>query len=154
MRERALVESVPALAGERRVLFDRRRRPTPVLSSYVLFGRRSAGRREGEDENIYVDRYATWLLAAVVLILGLNVLDAYFTLLHLNRGGEELNPLVERLIDLGPIPFVATKTVITALCLSFLVVHQTFVLVRRVIGFVLAFYGLLLLYHLYLRLLC
>ncbi|MEM6289474.1 MAG: hypothetical protein AAF845_20210, partial [Bacteroidota bacterium] len=37
---------------------DRRRRPTPMFSRYWLRGRRrSGGRRPGEDENVYVDRY-------------------------------------------------------------------------------------------------
>lgn len=142
----------PDLSCERRRGGDRRRRPTPFLSRHTLFGRRRGGRRDGEDVNVYVDRYDALLLGAVVAILGLNVLDAYFTLLHLNRGGTELNPLVAELIDCGPLAMVSVKTAVTALCLAFLVMHQTFVFVRRIIGLVLVFYGLLLLYHLFLRL--
>jgi hypothetical protein len=44
-------------------------------------------------------QYSPDLLAAVTLIVGLNVLDAFFTLIVLEEGGSEVNPLVQSALD-------------------------------------------------------
>jgi hypothetical protein len=79
---------------------DRRKKPTPILSQYTLFGRRSSFRRsEDQRRGGYVDRYDQKLFMSLLLLTGLNILDAIFTILILGSGGEELNPLVSWAID-------------------------------------------------------
>jgi hypothetical protein len=43
--------------------------------------------------------YSPDLLIALTLILGLNVLDAMFTMIILDQGGREVNPLVQLAMD-------------------------------------------------------
>ena len=79
---------------------DRRKKPTPMLSRYTLSGRRSTFRRAEDQRNGgYVDRYGLNLLICLILIAGLNVLDAFFTIIILESGGHEVNPLVRWTIN-------------------------------------------------------
>ena len=139
-----------ALSQERRQGPDRRRRPTPLFSRYTLFGRRRDFRRDGEAANAYVDRYSPAMMAALVLIVGLCVLDALFTLLYIQRGGSELNPVMAAAIEVGVVPFLAVKNGLTILGILFLCVHKNFRFVRPLIAGVLLLYVALLAYHLYL----
>jgi hypothetical protein len=70
---------------------DHRRKPTPMLSRYTVYcGRRSSfRRREDRHRGGYVDRYSPRLFSMLILIVGLNVLDAVFTRMILNCGGIE-----------------------------------------------------------------
>jgi len=135
---------------ERRRGPDRRRRPTPIFSRYTIFGRRQAFRRQEEGGNAYVDRYSPRMMAALVTIMVLCVLDALFTLLYLQRGGSELNPIMAAAIRMGVGPFLAIKNGLTILGVLFLCLHKNFRHVKPVIAGVLGLYLLLLLYHLYL----
>jgi hypothetical protein len=86
---------------ETRLIEDRRRQPTPMLSPYTLKGRRKGfSNQEGFPKEGYVDHYGPALLAVLVLISGLNCLDSLFTLKILHYGGRELNPIVESMIAL------------------------------------------------------
>jgi hypothetical protein len=139
-----------ALDIERRRGPDRRRRPTPILSRYTIVGRRRAFRREEEGGNAYVDRYSPRMAAALVAIMVLCVLDALFTLLYLQRGGTELNPLMAAAIEMGVVPFLAIKNGLTIVGVLFLCLHKNFRHVKPVIAGVLVLYTLLMAYHLYL----
>lgn len=86
---------------ERRVLKDRRKKPTPILSRYTFWGRRKDFRRKSDKERGgYVDRYSPGILFFMTLIVGLNILDAIFTTMILDLGGYELNPIVRSVIFL------------------------------------------------------
>ena len=130
---------------------DRRRRPTPALSRYSLLGGRRAGdRREDGVAPHYVDRYEPLLAAALVAIAALCAFDAVFTLLYIQRGGSEANPLMAAVIDWGPRPFLVVKCVVTNAGLIVLCLHKNFRYVKQVIGALLGIYTLLLGYHLWL----
>lgn len=148
-----VVEHPQTLAAERRGGPDRRRRPTPMLSRYALFGgRRRTVRRVEEREGAFVDVHGPRLLLMTVSIVALNMLDAWFTLLFLSHGGQELNPLVQLVLDLGghPWPFLLMKTVgIGCLC-AFLVLTKHFRSARIGLWFVLVGYSALLAWHFYL----
>jgi hypothetical protein len=45
----------------------------------------------------------------VVFVILCSALDALFTLLHIQQGGSEANPLMALLLDYGTIPFVGLK---------------------------------------------
>ncbi len=130
---------------------DRRRRPTPALSRYSLFGgRRAADRRGVASDAVYVDRYEPWLAAALVAIAALCAFDAVFTLLYIQKGGSEANPVMAAVIEWGPRPFLIVKCLITNVGLVVLCLHKNFRYVKQVIGALLGVYGALLLYHLWL----
>lgn len=129
---------------------DRRRRPTGLLSRYTFFGGRRKGDRRGDSANLYVDLYEPALAASLVTIGLLCALDAVFTLLYIQQGGEEANPLMAEVIEWGPQAFVLVKCGVTNLGLGVLCVHKNFRWVRGVIHGLLAAYVALFAYHLYL----
>lgn len=116
----------------------------------LLGGKREGGRRTGEVDNIFVDRFpqSVFLLAGLVLLL--NCLDAFFTLFFLGMGGEEVNPVALFMLDLGPMVFLAAKTLGIGLCTAYLVLVRKFKGVTWGFVVVLAIYFCLLAWHLYL----
>ena len=136
---------------ERRVQPDRRLFGTRLFSRYLLQGNRVGGRRAGENRNLYVDRFHPGDLMLTGGILILNILDAWFTLNYLGKGGSEANPIARFLMEQGTGWFVFSKAVVVALCVLFLMMHKTFHLVRPALWTLLGFYSLLLAYHLYLQ---
>ena len=134
---------------ERRVHADRREVRPSFFSRRAMVGRRASGRRMGEHQNLYVDRYLPGDLLLAVAILVLNVLDAWFTLVYLDRGGTEANPVAQFLMDQQW--FVFCKAVLVALCVIFLTVHKTFRFVRPALYGLFCFYLMLLGYHIYLH---
>jgi hypothetical protein len=138
-------------AAQRRSRSDRRLTATPMLSRFSWWGgKRAAGRRTHERRNIYVDVHGPLLLAVVVTLTGLNFLDAYFTVLFLSYGGQELNPVVEALLTLGPWPFVLAKSLGVGVCVGFLTLTKNFLAARIGLGVLCVGYGALLAWHFYL----
>jgi hypothetical protein len=130
---------------------DRRDRPTRRLSRYSFFGgRRREVRRGHELEGTYVDLYSTPLLSAVLWVALMNVGDSFFTLLHLQAGGIELNPIAERLLQAGRVGFVFWKCLLISVALLVLTLHKNFWLARMGLWMAAGSYTLLVAYHLYL----
>ena len=75
-----------------------------MVSRYWLHGRRRGGRRDGERQGIYVDRYTRLESVLIGWIAGAAVADLALTLLHLSQGGEEANPLMAWFLHVGGIP--------------------------------------------------
>lgn len=123
-----------------------------MFSRYTFFGgRRRGGRRTGEHEGIYVDRYNPGMVVLFLAILILNILDAYFTLVYIQCGGTEANPVAQVFLDLGEIPFILVKSVAIGICLLVLIMHKTFYSLPRVLFGICIFYCLLLVYHIVLQ---
>jgi len=141
----------PLTASERRAGPDRRSPPTfpPRFSPYRR--RRSAGRREA-DEAGYVDIYnpASWAVA--ISILALSLLDALFTVFHLELGlAQEANPLMKTVLQYGGnYGFVSVKVAMTAFPLAIIVLHKEWRLARFAARIILVSYAILTSYHLYL----
>ena len=128
---------------------DRRVRPTPRLSRYSLFGgRRAAVRRPGDIEGSFVDRYGRGIVLAVVWVALMNIGDSFFTLVHLQAGGIELNPVAQLLLETGRWNFVFAKSLLIGLALSVLVLHKNFFLARIGLWTAAGTYTLLVGYHL------
>ena len=129
---------------------DRRKRPTPRFSRYTLFGgrRRSGGRREGENDGAFVDQYSGRLVIAMLWIAAMNSLDSFFTLLHLQSGGIELNPVADAMLATGRLGFVASKSLLIIIPLVVLTLHKNFPLARAGIWTAAGAYTLLVGYHL------
>lgn len=138
---------------QRRCDGDRRARPTPMWSRYALFGgRRRTVRRREEREGAFVDVHGPRMFVLVVAIVALNLLDAWFTLLFLSHGGQELNPVVQFVLDFGghPWPFVLLKTVGIGFACAFLTMTKHFRSARWGLGVVFVGYAALLAWHFYL----
>jgi hypothetical protein len=104
------------------------------LSKFILRGQRTSFRRD-EDRGAggYVDRYGPGLLFFLVLILGLNVLDAFLTMTILEDGGWEMNPVVRSAIQLYGDRFWVWKFVTVSVPLILLCLHSKFRLVMPVL---------------------
>ena len=112
---------------DKRILKDRRKRPTAGLSRYTLWGRRNTFRRKEEQKRGgYVDFYRSASLFPIVLAVGLSVLDALFTMMILDDGGWEANPVVRSVIQLYGDRFWIWKFAMISFPLILLCMHSKF----------------------------
>jgi hypothetical protein len=125
---------------------DRRRRPTPALSRYSLWG----GRRRSAANDTFTDLYGAAVFTVMLGVCALNVLDSFFTLAYLQRGGTEANPIADKMIRTSPAFFVFWKTFILGNALSILCLHKNFRRARVGIVIGASLYVLLTMYHLFL----
>ncbi len=140
-------------ASNRRDAPDRRRNSPRTLLHSLYRGRRLAFRRMDEaGTDRYLDIVEPVTAAVTIAILLLSSADALFTLLLLQRGAIELNPVMDALIAIDATLFVAVKLAITAICVLFIVAHRRFRFFRLrggdVLHVVLALYAALACYHL------
>ena len=134
-----------------RTLKDRRKQSTPGISRFTLWGRRKTFRRKEEQERGgYVDRYHSGLLILITLAVGLNVLDALFTMMILDDGGWEINPVVRSVIQLYGNRFWVWKFVIVSFPLTLLCLHSKFRLVIPIILGITAISVTVILYQIFL----
>ena len=84
-----------------KIINDRHIQSALRLNEYSRQGRRKSSFGERVySELCLMDHYSPRLLFFLVLIIGLNYLDSCFTLMILEKGGRELNPIVESAIGL------------------------------------------------------
>ncbi len=135
----------------RRSPVDRRKKLTPRLSWFTFFGRRKTLRRKTDREKGgYVDRYSYILFFLLVLILCLNIIDSLFTMMIIDLGGQEFNPLVRSFIELHGDMFWIWRFVIASFALVLLYLHRGFIMVRRMIIAIGLIYVVIVVYQMYL----
>lgn len=111
---------------ERRQHHDRRKRPTRPLSRYTFVGRRRSPRRQGEQDNAYVDRYERHLLLMCVLLLVFGILDTVLSIKLLKLGSHELNVLMHTAMKQNYALALIFKILITGMGAAILLVHKNF----------------------------
>lgn len=132
----------------RRRLKDRRLQPTPALSRFTLWGRRETLRRnEDRARSGYVDRYHSGLLLILTMVAGLNILDAWLTMMILESGGWEINPVVRSVIELYGNRFWVWKYAIVSFPLVLLCLHSKLRLVIPIILGISGIYIIVILYQ-------
>ena len=129
-------EALPQFFGGN--LAERRKKPTAGLSYYSFFGRRKD------------DRYSAPLFFVLVSITGLNILDSIFTMMILERGGWEANPIVKAVMDAHGDNFWVWKFGLVSFCLILLCLHSRYRLVKRAVIFLNAVYLSVVSYQIYL----
>ncbi|MFN0007909.1 MAG: DUF5658 family protein [Planctomycetota bacterium] len=128
---------------------DRREGKTPRFSTYSLAGgQRTVVRRAAEREGSFVDLYGAGLLIALMWIILANVADSFFTLIHLQGGGTEINPIADYLLQAGLTRFVILKSALVGMALLVLCVHKNFKIARIGLWTAAGAYTLLVAYHL------
>jgi len=145
--------ATPATSDSRRE--DRRVRH-PLLADWrwAIHGRRRHVRREGDRGLVQIDYIHPRIVAAVVVVLLLSALDAYFTLFLIRAGVvTEANPVMRFFMDGDNQVFINIKTVFTAGALLFLTVCSglrvfTRIRVEGILYGVMALYAALISYHL------
>jgi hypothetical protein len=98
--------------SERRRGPDRRTRVARAIVQGSFRPRRFGPRRSGEERLGAIDWYHPWWLAIATLILALCASDAILTVVLINRGAYELNPVLAPLIGSGAL-FVTVKVGLT-----------------------------------------
>ncbi len=132
----------------RRVIEDRRSKSMSLFSALKWGGQRKSFRRRGEGQNRYVDRLSVRTFVLTLLIFMLSTLDAFFTIIHLQNGGSELNPLMRQIIQSGFEWFILFKSLGIGVLAWLLAIHQNFRISFYGMHLLTAIYSLLLGYHL------
>lgn len=125
---------------------DRRDAPTRLLPRPMTPARRERGRR-ASDHSSYVDRYTRRDVALLLTIFLLNVGDAFMTMLWLERGGREANPVMDFFLDIGPTAFLVQKCLVVGAWLVILVAHKNFRFARLGLYASLVVYAILMVIH-------
>jgi Domain of unknown function (DUF5658) len=118
---------------ERRQRRDRRTLSAKTFLYSIFIGRRRGPQRCGEKAKFfYTDVYDAKLFLVVILIAVLSATDAGLTLLILEKGGTELNPLMDWALGFSNPVFFTIKYLLTISGLLTIVVHINFRLFERI----------------------
>lgn len=135
----------------RRILKDRRKQSTPGLSRYTFSGqRRGFRRRIDQQRGGYVDLYSARLLFVVTLIVGLNILDALFTMMIIDLRGVEINPIVLSAMHIYGDNFWVWKFAIVSFSLLLLCLHSRFRPVKPLVAGICLVYLTVVFYQMFL----
>jgi hypothetical protein len=134
----------------RRSPVDRRKKPTPYWSWFTFFGRRKSLRRKTDQKKGgYVDRYVYFVLFTRH-DSGPQYPRFLFTMMIIDLGGQEVNPLVRAFIELHGDMFWIWRFVIASIALVLLYLHRGFIMVRRMIIAIGSIYIVIVVYQMYL----
>jgi hypothetical protein len=77
-----------------------------------------------------VDRYGRRSVLTIFAALLLSIADAFLTLKLVGLGATEINPVMDFCLRLGPATFLGVKYALTALGLTFLLIHKNYHLLK------------------------
>lgn len=125
-----LLPDAPAESNvDQRTQPDRRREPTGPWGALPPAGQRMACRRAGEHRRPYfVDRFSPAMFVFVLMVLAASIVDAVLTMQLIEAGAAEINPLMDRLLDHGILPFLLGKYVLTVAGLPLLLIFKNYYL--------------------------
>jgi Domain of unknown function (DUF5658) len=119
--------------ADRRRHPDRRTLSAKTFLYSIFIGRRHGPQRYSEqDQFFYKDIYDAKVLLIVLLIVTLSATDAGLTLLILEKGGLELNPVMVWALESSSHTFFTIKYLLTVLGLLTVVVHINFRIFSRI----------------------
>ena len=117
--------------GENRRGKDRRTNNKARLRYLLFNGRREQIRREEDSRKVFFfDRYPPKLFAAIAAILMLSIFDALFTLILIDKGSTELNPVMAYFLQHGLLPFIVAKYFLTSIGVVILLIFKNVILTR------------------------
>ena len=128
--------------SDAQVFVERRRRPTPRFGYYAFFGRRKD------------DRYSAPTFFFLVSITCLNILDSLFTMMIMDLGGREANPIVQAAMDAHGDHFWVWKFAMVSACLLLLCLHSRYRLAKKVMVCLTSVYLAVIVYEIYLIRFC
>jgi hypothetical protein len=139
--------------NNRRVLHDRRKRADKFISRFMFVGGRRKSKRRTLDKKKYapLDYYSPRLLIVLLSILLLSYVDAYFTIILLEKKTiVEANPTMAFHLGQGIVPFLLNKFYLTAGSLIVLCLFHDYFITRKAIRFIIMTYITVVVYQLYL----
>ena len=110
---------------EKRRRIDRRTNNKARLKYLLFNGRRERSRRDEDRGKVFIfDRYNQKFFLAITAILVLSILDAVLTLVVIQRGAEELNPVMAYFLEHGTLTFIVAKYVLTSIGVLILLIFK------------------------------
>jgi hypothetical protein len=95
---------------------DRRSNHKARLKYLWSNGRREQNRRDEDSHKVFLfDRYNSRLFAVITAILMLSIFDALLTLILIDKGSTELNPVMAYFLQQGLLPFIIVKYLLTSI---------------------------------------
>jgi hypothetical protein len=116
---------------ERRSGHDRRQQFPSLKDIWTKRRRRQLRRRDDHKKIVLFDHYSRSITAIVITILVLSATDAFLTLLLINHGAIEMNPVMAYFLDINPVTFLSVKYGLTAMSV-FIILILNYVFVRYV----------------------
>ena len=107
--------------ADNRSIADRREFTWRTVAFAFLRSRRRAHRREEEAAPVFTDWAHPWHFFMAVGIMLLSSMDAFLTLRLIDRGANEVNPVMAALMGEGTFAFAAIKMLMTGLSILTLV---------------------------------
>jgi hypothetical protein len=109
-----------------------RRTNNKARLKYLLFnGRRERSRRDEDSGKAFIfDRYNQKFFLAITAILILSILDAVLTLIVIQRGAKELNPVMAYFLEHGTSAFIVAKYILTSVGVLILLIFKNVFLTR------------------------
>ena len=110
---------------------DRRNRAGINFRLLVGAGKRESVRRLDDRGRIFfVDWYSPKLFVAILAGISLSIVDGFLTLLLMDRGAYEVNPIMAYALSVSPSAFVASKYVLTCIAALIVLMLRDVVVVR------------------------
>ena len=105
---------VSTVTPELRARDERRDFSWRTVAYGFTFSRRHAHRRSADDEVIFLDWHHPWLFFLATGTMLFSCADAFLTLLLIERGMIEANPVMNAVMTQGTTIFTSTKLAMTA----------------------------------------
>ena len=99
---------------DQRTRSDRRRFNWKTVAYGFVLSRRRQYRRQSDQDVIFLDWHHPWLFFLATGTMLLSCTDAFLTLLLLERGMIEANPIMNAVMTQGTTTFITTKLSMTA----------------------------------------
>lgn len=120
-----------SITVDRRRQIDRRDYSLRTLRQCMASPRRMTGRRSADRRYPMLDRFDSGMMALAVILMALSVLDSVFTLTLISRGGSEVNPVMNALLQHSVWAFTAVKMLLTGIPSVILVATGNLMLFKR-----------------------
>ena len=119
------------IIAERRALADRRALSWRTAFFGYMRSRRHSSRRDDDGDVIFMDWHHPWLFFLAVGIMLLSCADAFLTLLLIERGMIETNPVMAAVLGQGAATFAVSKVLMTGTSILILVFLAKFHFMNR-----------------------
>jgi hypothetical protein len=117
--------------AERREFEDRRTFSWRTVFFGFMRSRRHDSRRDDDGDVIFIDWHHPWLFFLSVGIMLLSCTDAFLTLLLIERGMVEANPIMAAVLGQGAATFAVSKVFMTGTSILILVFLAKFHFMNR-----------------------
>jgi hypothetical protein len=152
-----MVQDITWNKKERRSGVDRRRSGLPAWWRLLFTGARARIRRKEDRQRFFLlDRYSTPLFVTIVSILFLTITDAFLTLILIDHGASEINPVMAYFLGMGPLIFLMSKYLLTSISVFVLVIfsqiliYRTTIFVSRILSYACIVFSTVIVWELYL----